>query len=159
MRPFLVWVPEALERLDIDFDEMVSKKEFLSMPGSDESMTNYFEDLDQDENGFLGTFCINRVYKNDLRKFLFSFRFGRNSRVDRSPRFCTSQIRSGIFNWKHRYSFKKDVNSDNFWSFALCISKNFINFDIFHGKCAKMLVLNQFADFEAILFFFIYYYW
>ena len=71
MRPFLVWVPEALERLDIDFDEMVSKKEFLSMPGSDESMTNYFEDLDQDENGFLGTFCINRVYKNDLRKFFF----------------------------------------------------------------------------------------
>ena len=37
------------------FDKMVSKKEFLTMPGSDESMTNYFEELDQDKNGFLGT--------------------------------------------------------------------------------------------------------
>ena len=63
MNSALVWVPEALERLDIDFDEMVSKKEFLAMPGSDESMTNYFEDLDQDKNGFLGTFCEKKVIK------------------------------------------------------------------------------------------------
>ena len=42
----LIWVPEALEELDTDFDGLVSRKEFSNMPGS-EFMTSYFNTLDQ----------------------------------------------------------------------------------------------------------------
>ena len=41
----LIWVPEALEELDTDFDGLVSRKEFSNMPGS-EFMTSYFNTLD-----------------------------------------------------------------------------------------------------------------
>lgn len=50
-----VWVPEAHDELDFDYDGRVSEKEFLSMDGiDDEKMSDYFRTiLDNDNNGYL----------------------------------------------------------------------------------------------------------
>lgn len=50
-----VWVPEAHDEMDSDYDGRVSEKEFLSMDGIDvDKMSNYFRaTLDYDKNGHL----------------------------------------------------------------------------------------------------------
>ena len=47
-----IWVPEALEELDTNFDEKISKAEFLAMPDS-KALEKYFVKLDRDKNEFL----------------------------------------------------------------------------------------------------------
>ena len=47
-----IWVPEALEELDTNFDEKISKAEFLAMPDS-KVLEKYFVKLDRDKNEFL----------------------------------------------------------------------------------------------------------